>query len=104
MDFSGHLRLSGGNWELAWRLPSLLAAVTLVILLWRAGEQLWPARGGTLAAAAFGFNLLTPRLATLVRTDAVLTLWITLLGLIVWRHVRDGGRLGRRAPAGACSR
>ena len=83
--------LTGGNWEIAWRLPSLLAAVALVVLLWRAGERLWPGRGGLLAAAAVGFNLLTPRLAMLVRTDTVLALWITLLGLIVWRHVRSGG-------------
>ncbi len=83
--------LTGGNWEIAWRLPSLVAAVALVILLWRAGERLWPGRGGLVAAAAVGFNLLTPRLAMLVRTDTVLTLWITLLGLIVWRHVRPGG-------------
>ena len=83
--------LTGGNWEIAWRLPSLLAAVALVVLLWRAGERLWPGRGGLVAAAAVGFNLLTPRLAMLVRTDTVLTLWITLLGLIVWRHVRPGG-------------
>ena len=84
--------LTGGNWELAWRLPSFLAAVALVILLWRAGEWLWPGKGGALAAAAFGFNLLTPHLATLVRTDLPLTLWITSVGLIVWHHVRDGGQ------------
>ncbi len=84
--------LTGGNWELAWRLPSLLAAVALVGLLWRAGEHIWPGKGGTLAAAAFGFNLLTPRLATLVRTDLPLTLWITGIGLIVWHQVRNGGR------------
>lgn len=83
--------LTGGNWDVAWRLPSLLAAVALAVLLWGAGERVWPVQGGMLAAAAFGFNLLTPRLATLVRTDAVLTLWITLLGLVVWRHVRPGG-------------
>ena len=84
--------LSGRNWELAWRLPSLLAAMALVVMLWQAGERLWPGRGGGLAAAAFGFNLLTPRLAMLVRTDMPLTLWITPVGLIVWHHVRDGGR------------
>ena len=82
--------LTGGQWEIAWRLPSLVAVVALTLLLWRAGESLWPGSGGTLAAAAFGFNLLTPRLATLVRTDAVLTLWIAGLGLMVWRHVRTG--------------
>ena len=84
--------LTGGRWEIAWRLPSLLAAVALAVLLWRAGEREWPGWGGILAAAAFGFNFLAPRLATLVRTDMPLTLFVTLLGLIVWRHVRDGGQ------------
>ena len=84
--------LTGGRWEIAWRLPSLLAAMALAVLLWRAGEREWPGWGGILAAAAFGFNLLAPRLAMLVRTDMPLTLFATLPGLIVWRHVRDGGR------------
>ncbi len=84
--------LTGGNWEIAWRLPSFLAALAVVVLLWRAGEREWPGWGGLLAAAAFGFNLMTPRLAALVRTDMPLTLWVTVLGLVVWRHVRDGGR------------
>ena len=81
-----------GSWEWAWRLPSLLAALALLVLLWREGERLLPGFGGTLAAGAFGFNLLTPRLAALVRTDLPLCLWITLLGLFVAHHVRDGGR------------
>ena len=81
-----------GSWEWSWRLPSLLAALALLVLLWREGERLLPDFGGTLAAAAFGFNLLTPRLAALVRTDLPLCLWITLLGLLVASHVRDGGR------------
>ena len=84
--------VTGGNWDLAWRLPSLLAAVVLVVTLWISGEWLWPGKGGVLAAGAFGFNLLTPRLAMLVRTDMPLTLWITLVGLLVWHQVRDGGR------------
>ena len=81
-----------GNWEWAWRLPSLLAALALLILLWREGERGLPGFGGTLAAGAFGFNFLTPRLAALVRTDMPLCLWITLLGLLIASHVRDGGR------------
>ena len=81
-----------GSWEWAWRLPSLLAALALVVLLWREGERLLPGFGGTLAAGAFGFNLLAPRLALLVRTDMPLCLWITLLGLIVTHHVQAGGR------------
>lgn len=80
-----------GNWEVAWRLPSALAAAALVFLLWRAGQVLWPAGGGLLAAGAFGLNALAPRLATLARTDMVLALWITALGLLVWRRLRAGG-------------
>ena len=84
--------LTGGNWEIAWRLPSLLAALAVALLVWRAGEHEWPGWGGLLAGSAFAFNFLAPRLATLVRTDMPLTLWVTVLGLVVWQHVRDGGR------------
>ncbi len=78
-----------GSWEWAWRLPGLLAAGVLVVLLWREGERLLAGFGGALAAGAFGFNLLTPRLSLLVRTDTPLCFWITLAGLIVTRHVRE---------------
>jgi 4-amino-4-deoxy-L-arabinose transferase-like glycosyltransferase len=78
-----------GDWEIAWRLPSLLSAVAILALLWRAGERLWPEQGGPLAAGAFALNLLTPRLAMLVGTQMPLALCTTLLGLFVWRHVRD---------------
>lgn len=88
--------LVGGSWELAWRLPSLLGALVILGALWRAGEAEWPDGGGALAAGAFGFNLLTPRLATLVRTDMVLSVWITLAGLLIWRQIRRGTPWGRR--------
>lgn len=87
---AGFYYLSGGNWDLAWRLPSLLGALALVGLLWRAGEELWAGWGGTLAAGAFALNFLTPRLAMLVRTDMPLTLEITVLGLVIWQRVRTG--------------
>ena len=77
-----------GSWEWAWRLPSLLAAGVLLVVLWREGERLFAGFGGMLAAGAFGFNLLTPRLSLLVRTDMPLCLWITLVGLVVARHTR----------------
>ncbi len=80
------------GWDVAWRLPSLVAALALAYALWRVGEILWPGRGGVVAVAAYGFNLLTPRLSTLVRTDMPLTFFIVAVGLIVWHHARDGGR------------
>ena len=86
-----------GNWELAWRLPSLLAAFALTLALWRAGREEWPRLGGVLTLGAFGLNVLTPRLATLVRTDMLLTLWITLPGLLIWWKLHRG--LARPSPA-----
>lgn len=88
--------LVGGSWEIAWRLPSLLGALAILGVLWRAGEAEWPDGGGALAAGAFGFNLLTPRLATLVRTDMMLSAWITLAGWLIWRQIRRGTPWGRR--------
>jgi len=46
---------------------------------------------------AFSFNLLTPRLATLVRTDMPLTLVIFLIGLVIWQKLRTNERLCRVA-------
>src|SRR5207244_749091 len=41
-----------------------------------------------IAVGAFGLNLLSPRLATLVRTDMPLALVIFLIGLLIWQRVR----------------
>ena len=89
---AGVYYFTADHWDLAWRLPSLVAALALAYLMWRVGEILWPGRGGIVAVAAYGYNLLTPRLATLVRTDMPLTFFITAAGLIVWHHARDGGQ------------
>src|SRR5207249_2097006 len=40
---------------------------------------------------AFGLNLLSPRLATLVRTDMLLALVIFLIGLLIWQKIRAAG-------------
>lgn len=87
-----------GNWDVAWRLPGFLSALILLALLMREGNRLLPGAGSVLAAGAFGLNLLTPRLATLVRTDMMLTLWITLCGLLILRviHRGDGWKRGER--------
>jgi 4-amino-4-deoxy-L-arabinose transferase-like glycosyltransferase len=79
------------SWELSWRIPSLAAALTLLLLLARQASRAYGVAAGMLAMSAFGLNLLSPRLATLVRTDMPLTVIIFLLGLTIWNRVRSGG-------------
>ena len=76
------------SWEIAWRLPSLLAAGALSILLFRAANSAYGPIAGVIALSAFSFNLLTPRLATLVRTDMPLALVVFLIGLSIWQKIR----------------
>ena len=76
------------SWELAWRLPSFLAAIALAILLCWVASSAYGSTAGLVALSAFGLNLLTPRLATLVRTDMPLALVIFLIGLLIWKKVQ----------------
>jgi 4-amino-4-deoxy-L-arabinose transferase-like glycosyltransferase len=80
--------LFGGWWEGAWRAPSLLSAGVLVYLLWRAGSRLLPEWGGLVAVSAFSLNIITPRLATLVRTDMMMAAWTCGMGLLILHKVR----------------
>jgi 4-amino-4-deoxy-L-arabinose transferase-like glycosyltransferase len=77
------------SWDLAWRLPSFLAALAMSILLFRAATSAYGPLAGLVALSAFGFNLLSPRLGTLVRTDMPLALVIFLIGLQIWTHARQ---------------
>ena len=76
------------SWEVAWRLPSLLAAIALAVLLFRAASSAYGSIAGLVAVSAFGLNLLSPRLATLVRTDMPLALVIFLIGLLIWKKIQ----------------
>src|SRR5215469_11117660 len=76
------------SWDIAWRLPSFLAAVVLAIILFRAAMAAYGAAAGLIALSAFGLNLLSVRLATLVRTDMPLALVIFLPGLLIWQKIR----------------
>jgi 4-amino-4-deoxy-L-arabinose transferase-like glycosyltransferase len=78
-----------GSWQAAWRLPSLLSAVGLALLLFHAASSAYGATAGIIALGAFGLNLLTPRLATLVRTDMPLAFVIFLIGLLIWQKIRQ---------------
>jgi 4-amino-4-deoxy-L-arabinose transferase-like glycosyltransferase len=76
------------SWEISWRLPSLLAAITLGALLFRTASSAYGSLAGLVAFSAFGLNLLSPRLATLVRTDMPLALTIFLIGLLIWQKIQ----------------
>jgi hypothetical protein len=55
------------------------------MLLFRTASSVYGSIAGLVALSAFGLNLLTPRLATLVRTDMPLALVIFLIGLLIWK-------------------
>jgi hypothetical protein len=77
------------SWEVAWRLPSLLAAIALAILLFRTASSAYGSIAGLIAFSAFGLNLLSPRLTTLVRTDMPLAFVIFLTGLLIWQKIQS---------------
>src|SRR5947199_1301020 len=60
------------SWDVAWRLPSLLAAMALSILLFRSAGSAYGSIAGLIGLGAFGLNLLSPRLATLSPTGVPL--------------------------------
>jgi 4-amino-4-deoxy-L-arabinose transferase-like glycosyltransferase len=76
------------SWDVSWRLPSLLAAITLAALLFRTASFAYGSIAGLVAFSAFGLNLLSPRLATLVRTDMPLAFVIFLIGLLIWQKLQ----------------
>jgi len=78
------------SWQIAWRWPSLIAAIALAFVLFRAAKDAYGKVAAVIAVGAFGLNLLSPRLATLVRTDMPLALVIFLIGLLVWQKIRGG--------------
>ncbi len=87
---SGLYFLMGGHgWPIAWRLPSFASAVLILVLLWRSGNAIFGNNiGGLFAAGAFGLNVFTPCIATLVRTDMLLTACIFLAGWLILKKVR----------------
>src|SRR5438067_1026570 len=78
------------SWEIAWRLPSLVAALALAFVLFRAANDAYGTVAAIIALSAFGLNLVSSRLATLVRTDMPLALVIFLIGLLIWKKIRCG--------------
>lgn len=76
------------SWEIAWRLPSFVAAIALLVLIWRAALRAFGRNAAFIAASAFALNLFSPRLATLARTDMPLALVLFLIGERIWNKMR----------------
>lgn len=75
------------SWELAWRLPSFLAALALLALVLRSAG-IYGRVAALTAGCALGFNLFVPRLASLVRTDMPLALVVFAIGWLIWEKIR----------------
>jgi 4-amino-4-deoxy-L-arabinose transferase-like glycosyltransferase len=75
-------------WDGAWRIPSFAAALALLWLIARDASAAYGIGAGLIALSAFGLNLLSPRLATLVRTDMPLALVTFLIGRQIWLKIR----------------
>lgn len=85
---AGLAKVSGGAWDFAWRFPPFLCGLIMLGLCVQAGRAVSGETGAVLAAAAFGLNTMTPRLATLVRTDMILCLPIFLAGYLIYQKLR----------------
>jgi 4-amino-4-deoxy-L-arabinose transferase-like glycosyltransferase len=83
------------SWEIAWRLPSFLAAIGLLVLILRA-SSVYGAVAALTAACALSFNLFALRLSSLVRTDMPLALVIFAIGWLIWEKIRTESAWTRR--------
>ena len=77
----------GHSWDFAWRLPSFAAALALAFLIFRSA-RIFGDLPALIALTAFGLNLLSVRLATLVRTDMPLALASFVAGLLMFEKIR----------------
>src|SRR5437899_7677055 len=75
------------SWDIAWRLPSFFTAVVLATILLRAAIAAYGAAAASIALGAFGLNLLSVRLATLVPTDRPLAWVIFLLARFIYKQI-----------------
>src|SRR5438445_5151784 len=75
------------SWDFAWRFPSFVAGIALAVLIFP-GARTFCDLPALCALAAFGLNLLSVRLATLVRTDMPLALVTFAVGLLMLEKIR----------------
>src|SRR6266513_3448282 len=75
------------SWDFAWRFPSFVAAIALAVLVF-GDARTFGDLPALCALAAFSLNLLSVRLATLVRTDMPLALVTFAVGLLIFDKIR----------------
>lgn len=75
------------SWDFAWRFPSFFAALALGFLILRSAQPFGDLPA-LIALAAFALNVLSARLATLVRTDMPLALLTFAIGALIFEKVR----------------
>lgn len=90
------------SWNFAWRFPAAICAILLAVALVRTAKRTFGVAAALFALCAFAFNTITPRLATLVRTDMPLAFVVFLLGAQILDHVRTARAWTRRERAIAC--
>ena len=76
------------SWDVAWRLPSFVAAIALGLAIFRVSSNAFGKVAATIALSAFALNMLSIRLATLVRTDMLQALVIFVIGAIIFAKIR----------------
>ncbi len=76
------------SWDVAWRLPAFAAGLALAWLIFRAANRAFGLAAGIVSLSAFSLNLLSPRLATIVRTDMPLALVAFAIGLLLFEKIR----------------
>jgi 4-amino-4-deoxy-L-arabinose transferase-like glycosyltransferase len=86
---SAGLMAVGVPWDWAFRVPSLIAAYGIAALIAYYGWRAFGTVGMVVGLAAFGLNLLSPRLATLVRTDMLLSAMIFVPGWLIAVKLRS---------------
>jgi 4-amino-4-deoxy-L-arabinose transferase-like glycosyltransferase len=75
------------SWDFAWRFPSFFSALALALLIFACARPFGDLPA-LVALAAFALNLLSARLATLVRTDMPLALLTFAVGALIFEKIR----------------
>ncbi len=82
------------SWRIAFLLPSLLAGLLTLGLVWDLGRRLWSPRVGLYAAAALLLTLQFTWQFKRAQIDPLVTLWITLANWGLLIHLLRGPRWG----------